>query len=80
MSQPPSEDDAPRGRKKVKVTKRELEQRAELERQKNKQQLRDRKRDSTRAAIPTERRAWDRAQQDFDDVLAEEDAAQRVIT
>ena len=62
------------------MTKRELEQRADLERQKNKQRLRDRKRDSARTALPPERRAWDRAQHDFDDVLAEEENAERVIT
>lgn len=81
-SQPPSEDDSTRGRRKGKPTKRELEQRADLERQKNKQRLRDRKRNASRSpgyAIPAERKAWQRAQYDFDDVLEEEDA-ERVIT
>ena len=76
----PSEDDAPRGRKRGKGKRRELEQRADLERQKNKQRLRERRRDSEISAVPPERRAWDRAQHDFDDVLGEEDTAERVIT
>ncbi|KAL9955884.1 hypothetical protein ACROYT_G037281 [Oculina patagonica] len=80
--EPPSEDDSVRGRRKGKVTKRELEQRADLERQKNKQRLRDRKRNASHSpgyAVPSERKAWDRAQHDFDDVLEDEDA-ERVIT
>ena len=80
-SQPPSEDDSTRGRRKSKSTKKELEQRADLERQKNKQRLRDRKRNASHSqghAVPAERKAWNRAQYDFDDVL-EEDDAERVI-
>lgn len=80
--EPPSEDDSTRGRRKGKSTKRELEHRADLERQKNKQRLRDRKRNASRSpdrAVPAERKAWNRAQYDFDDVL-EDDDAERVIT
>lgn len=78
--EPPSEDDTPKGRKKGKNIKRELEKRADLERQKNKQRLRERTHDSSRSAVPPERRAWNRAQHDFDDVLEEGKAAERVIT
>lgn len=71
--------DNERRRKKGQVTKRELDQKADLERQKNKQRLRDRKHDSARLTAHDNRRAWDRAQHDFDDVLAEDETAQRVI-
>lgn len=65
---------------KAHVTKQELDQKSDLERQRNKQRLRDRKRDSLRGAVPSDRRAWDRAQHDFDDVLADGELAERVIT
>lgn len=64
------------------MSRRELEQRAALERQKNKQRLRERKRNDSYTpgtAVMTERKAWGRAQHDIDDVLGDEDA-ERVIT
>lgn len=52
-----------------------------MERQKNKQRLRERKRNDSRSssAVVSERRAWDRAQHDIDDALGDDDA-ERVIT
>ncbi|XP_068675121.1 streptococcal hemagglutinin-like isoform X2 [Montipora foliosa] len=75
--EPPSDNEG--RRKKGQVTKRELDQKSDLERQKNKQRLRDRKHDSARLTAHDNRTAWDKAQHDFDDVLAEDETAQRVI-
>ncbi|XP_067042708.1 serine-rich adhesin for platelets-like isoform X2 [Acropora muricata] len=75
-----SPSDGETRRMKARVTKQELDQKSDLERQRNKQRLRDRKRDSLRGAVPSDRRAWDRAQHDFDDVLADGEFAERVIT
>lgn len=75
-----SPSDGETRRMKAHVTKQELDQKSDLERQRNKQRLRDRKRDSLKGAVPSDRRAWDRAQHDFDDVLADGEFAERVIT